>query len=302
MTEKDESSGGRMERESGPEPVYLLRGPWDSNLSELLRLARNRLLVASPFITRWGAEWISKCLSERGDTAPEILLITNIRAESVLTGYLELGAVANLGRRFGRFSLFHMPSLHAKVYIPDTHQAIITSGNLTDGGLRGNCEYGVLIKEAKVVGQIRKDFEGYCRLAASISVDEATALAGELSEVRKVYEAGERRVLREAGKTFRDRLRAAEERVLRFRARGTSNQAIFCNTIEYLLSKGPLRTIELHPLVQQMHPDICDDTVDRVIDGVSFGKKWKHHVRTAQQALKREGRISFDGERWHLLA
>jgi hypothetical protein len=24
-------------------------------------------------------------------------------------------------------------------------------------------------------------------------------------------------------------------------------------------------------------------------------------VRTAQQALKRDGRISFDGEKWHLL-
>jgi hypothetical protein len=49
-----------------------------------------------------------------------------------------------------------------------------------------------------------------------------------------------------------------------------------------------------------MHPDICDDRIDRVIDGVNFGKKWKHHVRTAEQALKRAHKIEFDGERWYL--
>jgi len=50
--------------------------------------------------------------------------------------------------------------------------------------------------------------------------------------------------------------------------------------------------------VQQIHPDLCDDTIDRVIDAVHFGKKWKHYVRNAQQALKRKGLIDFDGQRW----
>jgi hypothetical protein len=58
----------------------------------------------------------------------------------------------------------------------------------------------------------------------------------------------------------------------------------------------------MHPLVQRMHPDICDDEIDRVIDGVNFGKKWKHHVRTAQQALKRARKIDFDGQKWNLTA
>jgi len=46
-------------------------------------------------------------------------------------------------------------------------------------------------------------------------------------------------------------------------------------------------------------PDLCDDDVELVINGEHFGKKWKHQVRNAQQALKRVGRISFDGKRWH---
>jgi hypothetical protein len=53
-------------------------------------------------------------------------------------------------------------------------------------------------------------------------------------------------------------------------------------------------------MIQQLQPDICDDSIDRVIDGVHFGKRWKHYVRTAQQFLKRTGRVYFDGDRWHL--
>lgn len=52
-----------------------------------------------------------------------------------------------------------------------------------------------------------------------------------------------------------------------------------------------MRTGELNPLIQQLIPDLCDDMIDRVIGGVHFGKKWKHFVRIAQQALKRDGII-----------
>ncbi len=194
-----------------------------------------------------------------------------------------------------------MPSLHAKVYIADEKFAIITFGNLTGGGLRGNYEYGVGIRTPERVREIRRDLEAYSRLGATVSVEEITSLADELSGLRKEYRARQREVITVAGRKFAGQLRTAQDRVLRLRAKGKSNQAIFCSTIQYLLSRGALRTIELHPLIQQIHPDICDDSVDRVIDGLSFGKKWKHHVRTAQQALKRDGKISFDGEKWHLL-
>ena len=69
----------------------------------------------------------------------------------------------------------------------------------------------------------------------------------------------------------------------------------------YLLKRfGPMRTMDLHPLVQTMHPDICDDTIDRVINGEHFGKKWKHFVRNAQQSLKKTGRIVFKENVWRL--
>ena len=61
-----------------------------------------------------------------------------------------------------------------------------------------------------------------------------------------------------------------------------------------------MSTVELHPKVQKLLPDLCDDSVELVIDGQHFGKRWKHAVRNAQQYLKLHGQIVFDGKRWSL--
>ena len=64
---------------------------------------------------------------------------------------------------------------------------------------------------------------------------------------------------------------------------------------------GPMATSVLHPLISEIHPDLCDDTLDRVIDGRRYGKKWKHAVRTAQAHLKSRGVIGFDGRSWFVV-
>jgi hypothetical protein len=220
--------------------------------------------------------------------------------ESILNGSLELEGIAELGRAFKNFNTIHLPALHAKVFIADYKLAIITSGNLTHGGLKGNYEYGVVLRRPELVREVRLDFEGYARLGAPLTVEEITDFASELAELRTEFQANKRRAVKAASAAFRGELHKAEERILRFRAT-KSNHAIFSETIEYLLSKGPMKTADLHPLIQQMHPDLCDDSVDRMIEGVNFGKKWKHLVRSAQQALKREGRIAYDGSQWCLL-
>jgi carbamoyl-phosphate synthase large subunit len=66
-----------------------------------------------------------------------------------------------------------------------------------------------------------------------------------------------------------------------------------------LLRSGPRTTVDLHRMVQRIHPDICDDSIDRVIDGVHFGKKWKHYVRTAQQHLKKKDLVAHENGRWY---
>ncbi|MFQ6007779.1 MAG: hypothetical protein ACE5K8_02400, partial [Candidatus Zixiibacteriota bacterium] len=71
-------------------------------------------------------------------------------------------------------------------------------------------------------------------------------------------------------------LHRAHGEVLRARAAGRAPHAIFAEAILYLLRIGPATTEELHAKIQAIHPDLCDDSIDRVIDGRHFGKKWKH--------------------------
>ena len=278
----------------------LLRSPWGSSFSEFLMEPEKFLLLASPFLTRSVAHWICDQLARTAQPHKlRIVCLTNLRMESLLNGSLELEGISELGKVTEDFIPIHLPALHAKVFIADYSAAIVTSGNLTQGGLERNYEYGVALRRPDLVRQIRDDFERYAELGARLTTDDIKRFASEIADLREEYIARERGILKKASAIFKSKVREAEERVLRFRA-ARSNQSIFCETIEYLLRRGPLRTEDLHPLIQRLHPDLCDDSIDRVIDGVSFGRKWKHLVRGAQQALKRKGRIAYDGSRWLL--
>jgi len=109
-------------------------------------------------------------------------------------------------------------------------------------------------------------------------------------------------------KALAGRVRRATERMkvelLKNRTKGGRTVgAILSETIVRLLEQhGSLTTAELHGLIQPLHPDICDDAIDLVIDGERFGRKWKHQVRNAQQSLKRAGRVAYHDSRWHLVA
>src|SRR6185437_12471860 len=179
--------------------------------------------------------------------------------------------------------------------------AIITSGNLTEPGLCGNIEYGVALRGDATVREVRTDLERYGKLGASISLDDVSALAVELQELRILFQRAQGSIRAKARKAFRQKLESARNQMLRQRAKGKTTHAIFSDTILFLLAKGSLRTDQLHARVKLLQPDLCDDSIDRVIDGGHFGKKWKHHVRNAQQALKKQGKIRFDNGLWYLV-
>lgn len=283
------------------EAVSLLRSPWADSLSRLVSQVDEYLLIVSPFVKRSASDRILTQLDKRGlRESVRVGLITDLRPESTLSGSMDLDALTKLGRSLSRFELTHLPSVHAKVYVADCRMAIVTSGNLTEPGLSGNVEYGVALFNETLVKQIRSDFEGYSSLGARISVEDVAKLAEEMKGLKDLFHRAQTSITRQARRAFNQQLESTRLQLLRHRAKGKTTHAIFSETIRFLLAKRPLRTEELHPLIQLLHPDLCDDSIDRVIDGVSFGKKWKHYVRNAQQYLKRHGEIEFDGVEWHL--
>lgn len=280
----------------------ILRSPWTESLRELVSQVENNLMLVSPFVKRSKVDEIVAELTRRGvKDKLQLVMLTDLRPESTLTGSMDMEALVTLGRSIPNFVLTHLPSLHAKVYIADRKKAIVTSGNLTNAGVSGNIEYGVAFSDESVVSHIREDFEQYSLLGAKVSSEDVEALLHEVRELKQLFQKAEQSIRARARAAFKQKLQATHLQLLRHRAKGKTTHAIFSETILFLLARGPVRTTDLHPLIQRLHPDICDDSIDRVIDGVSFGKKWKHYVRNAQQFLKREGRIRFDGQRWHLV-
>jgi hypothetical protein len=175
----------------------------------------------------------------------------------------------------------------------------VTSGNLTSAALYRNVEYGIEVRDSQIVGLILDEFSDLETAGTRIFRPELDRYVEAAKKVRETYERQQRSARASVRHAFEEAFRDAEDDLIRLRLAGGAMHTVFARTIVYLLRKyGPMATPQLHALVQQLHPDLCDDTVDRVIDGKHFGKKWKHAVRTAQQQLKKAGQVAYHDGIW----
>jgi hypothetical protein len=270
-----------------------------TGLQAVLNLVDHELVIASPYIKTSEAEWVCDELERRKQSASiRLQVLTDVRSNNVLSGSLDIEALNVFSARIPESIVVNLPRLHAKVYVADRACALVTSANLTPSGMDFNFEFGVEFHDSEFVGSVRKDLEAYSRLGNVLSrqsLVELQVVADELSgEFQKVQKSAASSLKRR----FSEKLRAANYQFLRAQVGKRSAHRLFSEAILYALTASPLSTIELHPKVQTLLPDLCDDSVELIINGQQFGKRWKHAVRNAQQYLKRTGQIVFDGKRW----
>lgn len=283
--------------------VETIPAGWQDAFERLVTNVEGSALLASPYITAEPVERLIQILQDRGVASQvRLSVLTDLSVTNVLRGSTDPYALVLLLDALPHTQITYLPRLHAKVYIADENEAIVSSANLTVHGLSLNYEYGVRITDSDSVRRIREDLLEYAGLGNIVPRLEIERLAQTARDLRELSQRIEREARRTLQEEFRRRLGEAETELMEIRASGRTTNGIFADTIIYLLRKhGAMRTVELHPLIQQLHPDLCDDSIDRVIKGVHFGKKWKHYVRNAQQCLKQRGIIDFDGSRWYLI-
>lgn len=280
-----------------------VRSPWDQTFRDLVHAARRDVLILSPYITRRPLEMLRTALERQSrQDAVTVRLVTDLSASSLATKSLDTGAILDTLSRLPRTSLTHLPGLHAKVYVADETCAVVTSANLTDGGLFFNYEFGVRIDEQATVREVRKDAEGYASLGGDVLREELVELDQTARALQHLRDQADRQISARLKRALAQHASRAHLHLLRIRARGRTTHGIFADTLLYLLRRGPQRTTDLHRVIQLTHPDLCDDSVDRIIDGVHFGKKWKHYVRMAQQHLKRRGLVFHERGMWYSTA
>lgn len=281
--------------------INLLRSPWGNEFETLVGEAEESLVLCAPYVTKGPCKVVIDRLQRGNRPLVQLTVLTDLSRDNLLKGVTDAQSLLGIKNAFAASDIRFLPSLHAKVYVADQRRAIVSSGNLTDSGMYRNFEYGVLFSRPETVRKIRSDILAYAALGSPIDQERLLRLSRIAEEMREMQRSLERSMQRKIRNEFDERLREVDDDILRVRASGRTVHAIFAEAILYLLRTGGLTTRQIHEGIRRIHPDICDDSVDRVIDGQHFGKKWKHEVRTAQVFLRRRGDIHLQDGIWSLI-
>ncbi len=282
--------------------MQTLQRGWNKNLSDIFRSVENELTVSSPYISDVGAEFLLDNVSKNFKEKGVLKFVTDLSPRNIYQGSTDPKSFKLLFKAINSIQVFHLPRLHAKVYVSDDRKAIVTSGNLTAGGIYNNFEYGVFIEEVKIVSVIKNDLINYGNIGAIINSDEIETYCIISDEIKELYRQREKSSKKEIESKFKKAVNKANDELIKIRLAEGPLHSVFEKTIHYLLLKnGPLPTAAINNLIEEIHPDLCDNTVDRVIAGVRFGKKWKHAVRSAQQHLKKKGLVELVNGNWSLI-
>ncbi len=282
--------------------IELYPSPWRNEFQNALDKVNNELYITAPFIKRAEADYVcERLLAKNSSHEPYVRVVTNMRAESVIGGSLDMAALGIFQSRLKRCELVTLPHLHAKVYIFDNTFAVIGSANLTRSGLDSNYEYGVGIRDTQFVGQIKADMDSYARLGNVVSQTQLNELLQIADELKQEFTSAQRAIASPAKQRFNEKLKIADYKFTEALVGNRTAHAIFAEAILHVLSlHGALPTKRIQPLIQQLLPDLCNDSEELIINGQEFGKAWKHQVRTSQVSLKRKGLIKLENSLWHL--
>lgn len=132
--------------------IELIKSPWEDVLLNLVEQTEESLRITSPYIK---SNPVKKMISAKGDDV-SIECITSFKLMNFYRKSSDLEALNVILDNNGIIRN-HQP-LHSKIYVFDNTQAIITSGNLTYGGLNSNYEYGILIRDENNVSNVIQDF------------------------------------------------------------------------------------------------------------------------------------------------
>jgi phosphatidylserine/phosphatidylglycerophosphate/cardiolipin synthase-like enzyme len=128
----------------------VIKSPWEHVFVSLLKDAKTNVYLASPFIKLQTASLIAQSINHGLD----FRYINSFKLAHFHIGASDLSALRILNNENCKQKNIH--NLHAKLFIIDD-VAIVTSGNLTPGGLRNNLEYGILISD-ELVKEITQDY------------------------------------------------------------------------------------------------------------------------------------------------
>lgn len=284
-----------------------IRSPFIDVFRDVIGSCKENLTIVSPYVNTKGVDVV---LSSLNPKSINLTVVTNLSSTNIIQNVTQPKAFLQLFDNFNRVEMYSLARLHAKTYICDNHTAIVTSANLTSGGLIGNFEYGVQINDLDKVLGIKNDILGYAKLGNYIERELLNEINEESSKIEKKILQIDKSETFKLNELLKNHTQKIDDTLLYNRIKDEKSiHAVFCSTILYVLKqRDNLTTKEIHNFIKEIHPDICDDNIQGIYNGKSYGFKWKHKIRAAQVALKDRGQIINDYEddskrnsKWHLL-
>src|SRR6266571_7158659 len=130
----------------------LLSSPWSEQFDRLVDRAESSLILCAPYVGNGPCQRVINLVRRaKREESLSVSVLTDLSRDNMLCGSTDPAALLGLQEALPRTSIRFLPSLHAKIFVADVHEAIITSSNLTDAGLFRNLEYGVSLKDSGLV-------------------------------------------------------------------------------------------------------------------------------------------------------
>ena len=133
--------------------MRILTNPWKKDFLNLIEDSKHSIKITSPFVK----ENVCRELFDKKNSGTSFELITDFKLSNIFAGSLDLSGLELILHNNGVIKNYSR--LHSKIYLFDENKAVISSGNLTNGGLETNFEYGIFIDDKKLVFEICKDFD-----------------------------------------------------------------------------------------------------------------------------------------------
>ncbi len=146
--------------------MQIITSPWRDEFNEFVGTARNTLRLAAPY---YSFETVSQLL--RRTKGREKFFLLALEEQAVRGNFQSISAIRAIledAKSEARF----IRNLHAKFVVADERAAIVTSANLTGGGLDKNVEVGVRFTATAEVSSLVHHFDALWAKAATITAGE----------------------------------------------------------------------------------------------------------------------------------
>jgi hypothetical protein len=135
--------------------------------------ARNRFVVLTPFVNRFGFEWMHRLMASVGSSAQRILVLRDIDVHAIDLAVHHREWLQQLNVSVFDYNISHPPTskrvlpmetFHAKIILADDSLAYVGSANFLGSGSGTSLEAGVLV-DGRAASQVARLVEGILRVA-----------------------------------------------------------------------------------------------------------------------------------------